>query len=204
MIALFGGTFNPVHQGHISLALEVLTAFELESVEFLPSYNPVHRETPETSADIRRQLVEIAINPYPELVLNSSEIDRKGASYAIDTLQFMADKFPHQSLCWLMGADSFNSFSSWKNPQGILQKANLIVCTRPDTVIDDNLFSSHYLLQNESLTDYKVGRIAFHAMTPNHCSSTKIRQLLKQQSSVSGCLAQPVLEFIHTNQLYLT
>ncbi len=204
MIALFGGTFNPIHEGHISLALEVKSAFNVESIEFLPNYISVHRETPEVSAELRKQLVELALKPYPDLTLNSCEIDRHGPSYAIDTVHFMTQKFPQQSICWLMGADSFNSLLSWKNPQGILQKANLIVCARPDIEIDLSIFSSHYLSKNESLSDFKSGRIAFHEMQPNSCSSTNIRRQLKQQLSVSGCLSQPVLEFIHRNELYKT
>ncbi len=204
MIALFGGTFNPVHEGHISLALEVKDAFNFESIEFLPSYISVHRDTPLVSAKFRKQLVELALEPYPCLKLNSCEIDRHGPSYAIDTVEFMTEKYPQQSICWLMGADSFNSFLSWKNPQGILQKTNLIVCTRPDIEIDSSIFPSLYLKSNELLDDFKSGRIVFHEMQPNSCSSTKIRQLLKQQLSVSGCLPQPVLEFIHRNNLYKT
>jgi len=204
MIALFGGTFNPIHEGHISLALEVKEAFNFESIEFLPSYISVHRETPEISAEIRKHLVELALQPYPDLTLNSCEIDRHGPSYAIDTVQFMTQKFPQQSIFWLMGADSFNSLLSWKNSQGILQKVNLIVCTRPDSEVDSSIYPSHYLNKNESLSDFKSGRIAFHAMQPNSCSSTDIRRQLKQQLSVSGCLSPPVLEFIHRNELYKT
>ena len=204
MIALFGGTFNPVHTGHISLALEVIKAFELESVEFLPSFLPVHRTTPETSALLRKQLVEIAIQPYPELTLNSAEIDRQGCSFVIDTLRAITQEFPQQSICWLMGADSFNSFLSWKNPTGILQMANLIVCARPDVKLDKSIFPANYLQSHELLKDFKVGKVVFHPMQPNSCSSTQIRELLGQGRTVSKCLSQPVLEFIKRNHLYTT
>lgn len=204
MIALYGGTFNPVHEGHISLAREVSVAFGLEKIEFLPCFLPVHRNVPDVSAEMRRQLLEISVAPYPELTLNCTEIDRQGPSYAIDTLSSIAEKFPQQSLCWLMGADSFNSFLSWKNSTGILQLANLIVCERPEILLDKSLFPSHHLKQNESLHNFKAGKIAFFSMRPNDCSSSNIRKLLKLGASATGCLSQPVLEFIHHHKLYIT
>lgn len=202
MIALFGGTFNPVHQGHIALAREVLKAFELEAVELLPSFLPVHRDTPEISASMRKHLVELAIQPYPELKLNTAEIDRQGPSYAIDTLQLLKRKFPDQPICWLMGADSFNSFSSWKQPAVILQMANLIVCARPQVTLDQSIFPTSWLKPHESLNNFNAGKIAFFPMQPNNCSSTEIRKLLAQGKTAEGCLAQPVLEFIRQNHLY--
>jgi len=204
MIALFGGTFNPIHKGHTELAREVIKAYELESVEFLPSFLPVHRVTPETSASLRKQLVEIAIQPYPELMLNSAEIDRQGSSYAVDTLQAITEKCPQQSICWLMGADSFNSLLSWKNPADILNMANLIVCARPGVNLDKTIYPRHHLQQNEQLKNFSSGKIVFYSMRPNNCSSTKIRKLLGQGESVTQCLTQPVLEFIKLNHLYKT
>ncbi len=202
MIALYGGTFNPVHEGHIALAREVREVFELDSVEFLPSYLPVHRDIPEVSADIRKHLLELALSPYPQLKLNCIEIDRQGASFTIDTLNSISEQFPHQGICWLMGADSFNSFLSWKNPQEILQLANLIVCARPGVLQDTSIFPACHLHNKTSLRDFKAGKIVFHTMRPNSCSATQIREILKQGKSVSGCLSQPVLEFIQKHNLY--
>ncbi len=202
MIALYGGTFNPVHEGHIALAREVRDAFELESVEFLPSYLPVHRDVPEVSAEMRKKLLEIALDPYPELKLNCDEINRQGASFAIDTLQFISEKFPQQALCWLMGVDAFNNFLSWKKPLGILQLANLIVCARPGVQLDNTILPMHHLQDSASLKNHKAGKIVFYSMQPNNCSSTEIRMFLKQGKSVSGCLSLPVLEFIHRHNLY--
>lgn len=202
MIALFGGTFNPVHNGHIALAREVVREFDLDRVQFLPSYLPVHRDEPQTDAHLRKKMVQLAIQPFPELSLNDCEIVRSGYSYSVDTLEFMHQQNPHESLCWLMGIDAFNDFESWKNPAGILQRANLIVCTRPGVELQSSNFDSHFLHKQETLSDFSAGKIAFFAMSPNCCSSTEIRLRLKAGQSVSGCLSQPVLEFIQHNNLY--
>ena len=202
MIALFGGTFNPLHNGHLSLASEVLKAYQLQNIQFLPSYRSVHRGQPEVSAELRQQMVSLAIQPYPEFSLNSYEIERKGPSYTVDTLRHIKNEAPDESLCWLMGADSFNSFLSWKQPQEILRLANLIVCTRPDVERDTQLLTQHYLADGESLAGYPAGKIAFFTMSPNTCSSTRIRQQLLQGLDTGDCLPPPVLTFIQQQQLY--
>lgn len=202
MIALFGGTFNPVHNGHIDLARQVAREFDLNSVQFVPSYLPVHRDEPKVDAQLRKQMVELAIQPYPELCLNDCEIKRSGYSYSVDTLELIQQQHPGESLCWLMGVDAFNGFASWRNPQGILQRANIIVCARPGIELQPSRFSNHYLGEQESLHQFRAGKIAFFAMQPNSCSSTDIRKRIKAGESVTRCLSQAVLEFIQQNNLY--
>jgi len=207
MIALFGGTFNPVHLGHIALAREVASAFNLDHVEFLPSYHSVHRDQPELSPELRQQMLRLAINPFSELSLNSSEIERRGPSFAVDTLRAIKQQFPQRTVCWLMGVDAFNGFMSWKEPAEILQLAHLIVCSRPGNQIDKSIFPQHHLAQTESFDQFPAGKIVFYTMNPNPCSSTKIRQQFKSpdsrfNASVSECLPGAVLEFIQQQQLY--
>lgn len=202
MIALFGGTFNPIHNGHISLARQVAEKFELESVQLIPSYRPVHRDEPQIDAALRLQMVELAIKPYPELSVNDIEIRREGHSYSVDTLKALHEQRRGQSLCWLMGVDAFNGFESWKDPQGILQLANLIVCTRPDVSMQPSRFDSHVLADGVSLAHFKAGKIALFTMQPNSCSSTRVRMLLKSGQSAAQCLPDTVLEFIKQNRLY--
>jgi nicotinate-nucleotide adenylyltransferase len=202
VIALFGGTFNPVHNGHISLARQVAQAFDLDTVQLLPSYLPVHRDEPQIDAGLRLAMLELAIQPYAELSVNDIEIRREGYSYSIDTLKALHEQYPDQSLCWLMGVDAFNGFGRWKDPQGILQLANLIVCARPEVSLMPSGFDSHVLADGESLARYQAGKIALFAMHPNSCSSTQVRLQLQSGQSATACLSEPVLEFIQHNRLY--
>jgi len=202
MIALFGGTFNPVHCGHIALAREVAIHYQLDSVEFLPSYLPVHRDEPQVSAELRCRMVELAIAPFAELKLNRMEIQRSGPSYSVDTLSAVNKAQPDRPICWLMGSDAFNGFQQWKQPQRILELAHLIVCARPGITLGADIFADHRLQPGTSLLDSPCGKIAVFDMRPNRCSATEIRNKLIQGLSVSECLPPPVLEFIRQQHLY--
>jgi len=201
MKALFGGTFNPVHNGHIALARNVCQSFELNQVELIPSYQSVHRAQPQVSPDMRQQMLQIALKPYPELSLNPVEFQRQGPSYTVDTLAAIAAD-SQQPLCWLMGVDAFNGFADWHRPDDILQLANLIVCTRPQVVLQSGRFKQNLLQANEKLLDFCAGRIALFDMPPSHCSSSVIRDQLAQGETAADCLPPAVLEFIRHNHIY--
>jgi nicotinate-nucleotide adenylyltransferase len=202
--ALLGGTFNPVHAGHIAVALAVADAFRLSRIEFVPSLKPVHRDEPQVDAEQRLAMIELATAGHPQLGVNRCEIERGGSSYTVDTLETLHSEAPRTSLCWIMGSDAFNGFSSWKNPGRILELANLIVCARPDSELVPGPFDSKFLGPEDDLIFYDHGRIAFLHMTPNPCSSTGVRQALARRAPPVRCLAPPVLDFIQRNQLYGT
>lgn len=202
MIGLFGGTFNPIHNGHLQLAQQLLDAYPLRQIEFVPCHLPVHRAQPQVSPQQRKQMVELAIQEHPRFSLNTLELERGGASYTFDTLESIRQQRPGQTLCWLMGLDSFNGLKQWKNPEGILQLAHLIVCSRPGVQMTDEHWKKHYLQAGESLASYPAGKITFFPMSPNPCSSTEIRRQLKNTQAVNGCLTAAVLNFIKQNHLY--
>ncbi len=203
MKALFGGTFNPVHRGHLALARHVMQQFSLSTVDFIPSYLSVHRAQPQTPATMRLQMLQLALEPEPGLHVNRCELERGGPSYTVDTLRQIKQSEPVVSLCWLMGADAFNHFADWHRPDEILQLANLIVCSRPAVELQPGRFQSSWLGSDENLQDFSHGRIAVCEMPPSHCASSDIRQQLARGESAADCLPRPVLEFIRDNNLYI-
>lgn len=202
MIALLGGTFNPIHNGHIEVALEVSRAYPQCRIELIPSFQTVHRDQPQVDAESRSQMIELAIAPYPQLTLNRIELELGGSSYSVDTLEALSARHPGQSLCWIMGSDAFMNFHSWRSPDRILQVANLIVVRRPGIPLTNLTFSDRFLQPGQNLQDYAHGKIESIDMLPNHCSSTAVRESIKSGHSVGDCLAAPVIEFIQQNHLY--
>ncbi len=202
MIGLLGGTFNPIHRGHLQLAASVCRDFALSRVEFLPCHIPVHRDHPDTTATLRQQMVELAIADSPRFVINDSELRRGGVSYAVDTLRELRQQRPSEVIGWLMGVDAFNGFADWKEPKRILQMTHLIVCTRPGVTPQSGPFSEHYLACDQSLEQHTAGKIVFHSITPNPCSSTAIRQQLARGEMPADCLSPAVIDFIKTHNLY--
>src|SRR5438552_2155932 len=130
-IGILGGTFDPIHLGHLRMAIELYEALDLARVHILPCYHPVHRKFPVASPEHRFEMVKTAVADEPSLFADDREIRRQGPSYFIDTLLEMRQEMPKTPLCLLLGIDAFLGFTSWHRWQEILDEAHLIVAYRP-------------------------------------------------------------------------
>ncbi len=131
-IGLFGGTFDPVHNGHLRMALEAGEELALEQVRLLPCHRPPHRETPNVDSDQRTHMLRLAVESCPLLKLDDRELRRDGPSYTLETLQSLrAELGPEVSLIWVMGSDSFLGLESWHRWRELLDYAHLLVVARP-------------------------------------------------------------------------
>lgn len=126
----YGGTFDPVHQGHVQLALFACAACELTTLDVIPCHLPPHRQAPTSSAH-RLAMLQLALAPYPQLQINPLELNRDKPSYTVDTLTELKQRFPNDSLCFLIGMDSLQYFTRWHRWQDILGLAHLLVVDRP-------------------------------------------------------------------------
>lgn len=199
---LFGGTFDPVHLGHLALARSARDAFALKKVDFIPCHHPVHRGQPCASAQQRLKMLQLALADEPGFVVNTIELERDRPSWAVETLEQLRKENDEDILCWLMGADAWAGFAQWREPQRILQLAHVIVCARPGFERPNTPFDDRIIGPGESLCDQPAGRVAWHAMPPNDCSSTRVRESLMAGRPASECLPTPVLEFIQQQGLY--
>ena len=134
-IGVYGGTFDPIHYGHLRPALDVMTRLDLQEVRFIPCYQPVHREQPGTSAEDRCAMIALAIANQPRFKLDKRELVRQGPSYMVDTLaslrQEMMQHTPSPGLVLMMGLDAFKHFLSWHEWQKILTLAHIALMHRP-------------------------------------------------------------------------
>ena len=131
MIGILGGTFDPVHFGHLRPALEVMQATGMEQVRFLPNRIPPHRETPWLDVENRLELLKTAIADQPGFELDERELQREGHSYMVDTLESLRSDFPSHPLCLILGMDAFLGIKKWHQWQRIPELCHLVVTTRP-------------------------------------------------------------------------
>ena len=130
MIAIFGGTFDPIHLGHLRLALELQEKYKFKSVLFVPCKNPVLKKKPIASLKHRIAMLKLAIKNQPNFSVDESELDRSGPSYMIDTLVNLKEKMPKEKLSLIIGSDAFDNFSQWRCPEDIISLAKLVVVPR--------------------------------------------------------------------------
>ncbi|ARN74680.1 nicotinate-nucleotide adenylyltransferase [Oceanicoccus sagamiensis] len=210
-IALFGGTFDPVHNGHIQSATELKQRLSLDELRLVPCHLPVHRASPGCSSEQRLAMVKLAVAGTP-LQVDDREMHRNRLSYSVDTLESLRNELGDQvSLSWVMGTDAFAAFDSWHRWQDFLTLAHIIVMQRPGEVLPEagpvaQLIAQYGTDTVEPLQQQAAGAIRFESLTPYPVSATAIRSALSGQQAaefkLEHSMAPAVLHYIQTHQLY--
>ncbi|CAI8938884.1 MULTISPECIES: nicotinate-nucleotide adenylyltransferase [Pseudomonas] len=206
-IGVLGGTFDPVHIGHLRGALEVAETLALDELRLTPSARPPHRDKPQVSAKDRLAMVECAVAGVAPLVVDARELQRDKPSYTIDTLELMrAELAESDQVFLLLGWDAFCGLPTWHRWEELLQHCHILVLQRPDADSEppDALRN---LLAARSVSDPLAlkgpsGQIAFVWQTPLAVSATQIRQLLASGKSVRFLVPDAVLAYIDAHGLY--
>ncbi len=207
MIGLIGGTFDPIHFGHLRPALEIAEQLSLKEVRFIPSATPPHRWQPEANAGDRLEMVKRAIKGTQKFVLDDREYKRDGASYTVDTLKSIRNEIGSElALCMILGLDAFQSFTQWRDWQGILDLTHLVVSSRPGyiaTAVNDAL-ATRVVTDPQELQRQTTGLIYFAEVTQLDISATFIRQQRSMGRSAVYLTPDSVNEYIERNKLYET
>lgn len=199
-IGLLGGTFNPIHHGHLRLALEIYERLSLAEVRLIPSAQPPHRTIPSVSSQLRLEMVQAAIADVTELVADDRELQRDGPSYMVDTLISLRKEFPDNPLCLILGSDAFMNLDSWYQSTQIIKLAHIIVVRRPNTVLaTQHINQAHHLNQ---LHTTKAGKIWIEELPELAISATQIRDLIAAGKNPNYLLPLAVLDIINDNRLY--
>ena len=205
MIGIYGGTFNPVHYGHLRTALEVKEILGLDEIRLIPCYQPVLKDTPQVTAAMRLQMLQMAIANERGFVCDSRELDRQGASYMVDTLASLREDFPKQTLLLFIGSDAFLNLTRWHQWQKLFEYAHIVVMTRPgaENMPLSDFFNKRLVTESLALKKEQAGKLYFQNVTQLDISSSNIRGLIEKRRSVRFLVPDNVLDYILQNKLYL-
>jgi nicotinate-nucleotide adenylyltransferase len=206
-IGLFGGTFDPLHYGHLRTAFELWQALRLSEVRFMPTGSPPHREQPHVPAQLRLAMVQAAVADQSAFVVDDREVRRTGVSYSVDTLTELRQEYPERSLCLLLGMDAFLGLPNWHRWRELLDLAHVIVAHRPgwraptmgplgEVMVDRGTGSVR------DLHEQRGGRIYVHAVTQLEISSTDLRQLIAAGHDPRYLVPEEVRRIIRETRCY--
>jgi len=136
-IGLFGGTFDPVHYGHLRPAIEMAEVYALNALHLMPNHRPAHRDQPTASTQQRIEMLELATESLPQLIVDPREALRDEPSYTFDTLSELKAEQPQAQLIFFMGLDAFSAFETWYRWEEVIELANLVIINRPNAVLSD-------------------------------------------------------------------
>lgn len=211
LVGILGGTFNPIHYGHLRMAQELADGLDMDEVKFIPSANPPHKDSVTVSAEHRAAMVKIAIADNPTFSIDELELKRDGASYTIDTLISLRETLGKDTaLCLMMGSDAFIKLNTWHRWQELLDFAHIILVQRPNQgkpqeALPDELqilLHDNYVENISELSKTNAGLINMQAISAHDISATQIREQLKHGQSVRYCLPNEVIEYIERYRLY--
>lgn len=182
-IAIFGGTFDPIHYGHLRTAFEMLQALRFAQVRFIPSGDPPHRGKTFATADLRLEMVRVAVQEQPGFGVDDCELMRDGPSYTIDTLSSIREEHQDTSLGLIVGMDAFLGLTTWHRWDEILDLAHIVVAHRPGWRAPDigelgELITAHGTHRVDDLHENRHGFVHIHAVTQLEIASTEIRDLI--------------------------
>ncbi len=213
-IGILGGTFDPIHFGHLRLAQELAQALKLEQVRFIPSGTPPHRGSPQASAADRLAMVQLAIRDNPLFSVDDREIRRAGTGYTVDTLAELRREFgATRPICLLLGADAFLDLATWSRWHELFDHAHIVVAHRPGFAVDTwhmrmpqplaKEYSARLMQQPLAVHLAGGGGVVVAPIAALDISATLIRDAVSSGASPRYLLPDSVLDYIHSTGLYL-
>jgi nicotinate-nucleotide adenylyltransferase len=213
ILGVFGGTFDPVHCGHLELARELRTDLALSAVRFIPAGDPPHRGAPVATASHRLAMVELAVAGEPGLEVDAREVRAARRSYTVLTLEELRDEDPARTLALIVGADTFLGLPTWHRWREIFALSHVVVVRRPGVALETALppelapeWEKRHVHDAAALNRAHAGAVILQPITAHPISASAIREGLAEgaagRDAVRGLLPAAVLAYIERNQLY--
>ena len=198
MIGVYGGSFDPIHLGHLKTAKFIKNELGLNRILLLPCNQPVHRQPLHYSASQRLEILNLALKDFSELEVDNSEIDRGGDSYMIDTLKDLKVKLNNESICLVIGMDSFVNFKSWKNWDEFSKIVHLIVLPREGKQpIEKALETFEVSSDIKQIKSEANGFLYFSKLEMINISSTTIRGKISKNQNLDNLLPKSVINYLN-------
>ena len=206
-VAIFGGTFDPVHNGHLRMATELTEHLHCSELRLIPAGIPPHREANQVAAHHRLAMLELAIEHEDKLRVDDCELKREGKSYTIDTMQVLREQQPKDVLTFCMGMDAFVSINTWQRWQEMLDYVNIVVITRPGFYLPregdvHDWWEQHVVDSAAKLAKSTHGKLLSLELTPLSISSSDLRQRVTERKSIRYLVPKTVQHYIEQHQLY--
>lgn len=206
-VAMLGGTFDPVHIGHLRSAVELRECFAFDELRLVPCHLPPHRERPGADSAQRLRMVELAVAGEPGLAVDARELRRAGPSYSFDTLsELRAELGASCALSLVLGADAFAGLDSWHRWRELPELAHLVVMARPDSALPESGPVAELLRARradpEALSRRPAGCVVPVALTPLPVSATQVRDIIACGRSPRYLVPDPVWSYIREQRLY--
>jgi len=204
LICLYGGTFDPVHYGHLKPLHELQQKLAADAVYILPASMPPHRPAPQASSQQRVEMLQLALREYHDFILDSRELERSGPSWTVPTLQSFRQQYPEDNLCLVMGSDNFASLPTWYHWQEIFQLVHIIVIERAGGSASSNPdWAAEYMLDDlAKLRNRKCSSVIPVCLKGYEISATDIRRRINEGRDIDGMLSDEVIDYIRRNGLY--
>jgi len=206
-VGILGGTFDPIHNGHLRLAMELVACLSLDHVRLIPNGRPPHRDAPGAAPGQRAKWIRLAVANEPRLRLDDRELLRDGPSYMVDTLGSLRAELCAQPLCLVMGRDVFAKLPEWHDWRGLFDLAHIVLINRPEVTIDLQTqaqaeLAARHTDDSRALHASPAGFIYSYAPPPLAISATRIRELLIAGHSPRYLLPESILDDIMDSGVY--
>ena len=201
MIGIYGGSFNPIHLGHLETAISLKAELKLEHLFFVPCCIPVHKDELKFSSAERLQMIKIALERYPSIELDEREIKRGGKSFTIDTLNELKNVYTDSPICLIIGMDSYLSIKSWKDWKKFSQLAHLVVLKREGYNGENVLLESFQKTSDADQLKSQQNGLLFFSNTPLiEVSSSDIRNKISANQNLDNLLPQNIIDYLQLNE----
>jgi nicotinate-nucleotide adenylyltransferase len=202
-IAILGGTFDPIHNGHLAAARSVASTFRTDETHFVPAYSAPHKQSREsTSAFHRFAMVALGIAPFDDFCSSPIELDALEKRYTVDTLGTMRTMYPDAQLVFVMGTDMYRDFDTWKDYRRLFTLAHLAVVHRPGFVFRTDMAPHSIVKDGDNVALPETPAVFYLPFVEQPVSSTELREAYRSGSDVRNWLPAPVRSYIERNKLY--